>query len=62
MENGNIENAEYLLTCEWFCDSYELHKKIFTLVIQDKGFMLNVKHDNFESHINDILKTDIKIY
>ncbi len=55
MENGGIENVEYLFTRGWFCRSPELHEKIFKLVMKGRGHLLDVTNGDFDEHLDSLL-------
>ena len=55
MENGFIQNFDYLFSRSWFVNNYSLHEKIFKIIMHGKGNIINVFIGNFEEHIDDII-------
>ena len=58
MENGGICEAEYLLTRPWFTSSSDLQRKVFRVVMKNRGHLLNTLSGDFEEHIDDLLCFD----
>ena len=58
MKDGGIMCAHYLLTCSWFTRSLDLQIKVFRLVMQKRGHLLDTDFANsrdFEKKIDSIL-------
>ena len=55
MKNGGIDFADYLFERSWFVYSPTLQQKVFRLIMQNRGNLLDVMAGDFEEHIDSLL-------